>query len=71
MKYCQFMPCHFIQKGSLIVSALAVNTTMKNELLKYIILLGVCDTIPKILCYPRCITRYSGIFIVKKEISTW
>jgi len=24
--------------------------------------------IPQILCYPRCITRYSGIFIVKKEV---
>ena len=30
--------------------------------------LGDCGTIPQILSYPRCITRYSGIFIVKKGV---
>ena len=26
--------------------------------------------ISQILCYPPCITRYSGIFIVKKGVTT-
>ena len=37
----------------------------KMSILIYII--GDYGSIPQILCHPRCITRYSGIFIVKKR----
>ena len=33
-----------------------------------IYIIGDYGTIPQILCHPRCITRYSGIFIVKKGV---
>ena len=33
-----------------------------------IYIIGDYGSIPQILCHPRCITRYSGIFVVKKGV---